>query len=246
MDKARSYQCSECGGEVDSRARTCRYCSAPVATVRCAHCYEMNVPDALHCSGCGRELGLEPVGSAGSCVCPTCSAPLEKFQSGPGSLHDCGRCGGQFVEHALLRELLERRQLYGETLRQRHVAQNPLKQPLRYVKCPECSELMNRRNFGRTSGVIIDICHRHGIWFDAGELPRILAFVEAGGLALARQRELEELQRNQAFYKSSNPASIDRASVDASRISGATSLVDDLGEATLALLAYVKEKIFHG
>ncbi|HEY6562700.1 MAG TPA: zf-TFIIB domain-containing protein [Polyangiaceae bacterium] len=245
MHQAHTFRCSSCGGEVDARARTCRYCTAPVATVRCAHCFEMNIPDAIHCSGCGRELGLEPVGMDGSCVCPTCAGPLEKFQSGPGSLHDCTGCGGQFVEHALVRELLERRQLYGETLRHRHTAQNPLKQPLRYIKCPECSDLMNRRNFGRTSGIIIDICHKHGIWFDSGELPRILTFVQSGGLVEARRRELEELAKNQAFYRSLNATPLSTSS-DVTRITGATSLVDDLGEATFALLSYVKQKLFHG
>ena len=246
MQRAPAFSCSSCGAHVDAKARRCTYCQAPVASVRCAHCFEMNVPDAMHCSGCGRELGLEPVGIDGSCVCPTCAQPLEKFQSGPGSLHDCGGCGGQFVEHALVRELLERRQLYGETLRHRHTAQNPMKQPLRYLKCPECSDLMNRRNFGRTSGIIIDICQRHGIWFDAGELPRILAFVQAGGLVTARRQELEEAARNRAFYRTLNTTPVDRSTVDVSYVSGATSLVDDLGEATWALLSYVKEKLFHG
>jgi Zn-finger nucleic acid-binding protein len=48
---------------------------------------------------------------------------------------------------------------------------------------------MTRRNFGGNSGVIIDVCRSHGVWFDRGELPRVLAFVEAGGLELARKRE---------------------------------------------------------
>ena len=42
---------------------------------------------------------------------------------------------------------------------------------------------MNRRNFGRTSGVIVDCCGAHGTWFDADELERVGKFVAAGGLA---------------------------------------------------------------
>lgn len=45
---------------------------------------------------------------------------------------------------------------------------------------------MHRKNFGATSGIIVDICSRHGSYFDAGELPRVLEFVRRGGLARAR------------------------------------------------------------
>ena len=60
-----------------------------------------------------------------------------------------------------------------------------------YVPCPDCSQLMNRSNFARSSGVIIDTCRQHGVWFDASELPRILEFIDQGGLT--RQREKEKI-----------------------------------------------------
>ncbi len=36
-----------------------------------------------------------------------------------------------------------------------------------YRPCPVCTRLMNRVNFGRRSGVLIDRCRAHGSWFDA-------------------------------------------------------------------------------
>jgi Zn-finger nucleic acid-binding protein len=51
---------------------------------------------------------------------------------------------------------------------------------------------MNRRNFGRISGVLVDVCREHGVWFDAGELSEVLSFIENGGLARTRERESEE------------------------------------------------------
>ena len=45
---------------------------------------------------------------------------------------------------------------------------------------------MNRRNFGDRSGVILDLCSPHGVWFDADELARVLDWVRAGGLRAAR------------------------------------------------------------
>jgi Zn-finger nucleic acid-binding protein len=51
-----------------------------------------------------------------------------------------------------------------------------------YVSCPQCHCSMNRMRFGKLSGVIVDVCMKHGTWFDAGELTRVIAFVAAGGL----------------------------------------------------------------
>ncbi len=65
---------------------------------------------------------------------------------------------------------------------------------VRYVRCPRCAETMNRQAFGRISGVVVDVCRKDGVWFDAGELVAVLAFVERGGLTRARERERAELE----------------------------------------------------
>jgi Zn-finger nucleic acid-binding protein len=53
---------------------------------------------------------------------------------------------------------------------------------------------MLRRNFGRISGIIVDVCTAHGTWFDTGELPRILAFVGQGGIERAQAVDRKEKQ----------------------------------------------------
>lgn len=52
---------------------------------------------------------------------------------------------------------------------------------------------MNRVNFGRVSGTVIDLCRGHGAFLDAGELHAIATFIMNGGLDLARQREKDDL-----------------------------------------------------
>jgi Zn-finger nucleic acid-binding protein len=152
----------------------------------------MNVAEALHCSGCGRETGLEPIGKDTDLHCPHCHTPLVAFAQTEGAVLDCASCGGQFVDHRALRELVDRRDLPvaigAPPSRRFGVTPGPVK----YVPCPECKSLMNRKNFGGTSGVVVDVCKSHGTWFDLGELPRVLAFVEQGGLARERQRHAEE------------------------------------------------------
>ena len=61
-----------------------------------------------------------------------------------------------------------------------------------YRKCPVCSAMMQRRNYARRSGVIIDVCREHGIWFDDNQLQQILAWIKQGGMAFARRRAKEE------------------------------------------------------
>jgi hypothetical protein len=41
---------------------------------------------------------------------------------------------------------------------------------------------MLRRNFGGTSGVIVDVCNQHGVWFEGDELVRAARFIRKGGL----------------------------------------------------------------
>lgn len=205
----------------------------------------MNVPQALHCSGCGRALGLEPIAAPDELKCPECRRHFRLFRADAGALHDCEGCGGQFVEHVLLRELLEQREVYGLAAPSRSAA-NPLDQPVRYRPCPVCQVLMHRRNFGRTSGVIVDVCTQHGIWFDPGELPRVLAFVADGGLV--RARKLEEGQRRAAPPPRPGSAaggigSFDDESSGGSLIDGAVAVVVNLADAVEALSVWLKDRL---
>jgi Zn-finger nucleic acid-binding protein len=74
------------------------------------------------------------------------------------------------------------------------VARAPLAalEEVRYVPCPLCHATMNRANFGKVSGVIVDVCKEHGTWFDGGELTRVVAFAANGGLVKTRAREKQE------------------------------------------------------
>src|SRR5438477_453057 len=58
---------------------------------------------------------------------------------------------------------------------------------VKYIPCPDCKSLMNRRNFAGVSGVIIDTCKNCGVWLDNQELNRIVRFIEAGGMDRARE-----------------------------------------------------------
>lgn len=188
MPEARVYQCPVCGAFAKDGERTCGHCSTFLATLRCAQCFELNFPGDLHCRGCGHELGLSLVPDRSGQTCPDCKLPLQAFKAGAGELQACERCGGQMVTHGLLRALLEQREAIGSALPSLATAPrgNPLQDPVRYRACPSCLQMMNRKNFGGASGIVVDVCAVHGTFFDAGELPRVLSFVRHGGLAKAQ------------------------------------------------------------
>ena len=201
----------------------------------------MNVPEALHCSGCGYALGLEPIYGHSARSCPTCPVELGRFRAPAGSLYDCGCCGGQFVEHALLRELLERREIAGALLPRKPRKANPLEQPVVYLKCPVCRILMNRKNFGGSSGIIVDVCTNHGLWFDAGELPQVLKFVEDGGLARARQLKAEAARSKRDSAASGGAFSLPGASPQYPSRESDLGIFDTLASVGLGLLELLSE-----
>jgi Zn-finger nucleic acid-binding protein len=195
MAAARCYECSSCGGLVREASRQCNYCGSPVATVRCGRCFTMNVVEALHCIGCGAQLGLMPIEHQplAAWTCPRCRTHrLDAFCSDDGIIHDCSRCGGQFVPHQVLAILVNRYQSTDVALSRRLQRSNPLADKVTYLPCPDCRELMLRRNFGRVSGIIVDVCSVHGTWFDVGELPRILGFIGQGGMQYCQAVDAEE------------------------------------------------------
>jgi Zn-finger nucleic acid-binding protein len=47
------------------------------------------------------------------------------------------------------------------------------------LPCPRCRRAMTRYEYARDSGVHVDACRQHGIWFDHDELRRIIQFIQA-------------------------------------------------------------------
>lgn len=96
---------------------------------------------------------------------------------------------------------------------------------------------MNRVNFGRRSGVIVDVCRAHGTWFDAGELVAALEFVAQGGLADSLRREREDLLEAQRQMRHSSVNANAAVTLDwqggASQLGGLIELFSDVWRALI-------------
>jgi Zn-finger nucleic acid-binding protein len=187
-------RCPSCGGSIKVGTRACPYCASTVATCRCAACLAWNLAGAAHCQACGQPLVADaiPPGQATGCNCPRCGSRLQAREYAELSVDECDRCGGLFLAPAMLERMVAAHDTslgLRLALPKRAVERETV---VYYIHCPVCGKLMNRQAFGRFSGVVIDVCKPHGIWFDAGELAEVIRFVEQGGLEHTRQRELEE------------------------------------------------------
>jgi Zn-finger nucleic acid-binding protein len=112
-------------------------------------------------------------------------------------VRECAQCEGLWVDVASFERICAEREQQAAVLGAatpapgQAVGATPNK--IRYVPCPECAQLMNRINFAKCSGVIVDVCKGHGTWFDRDELSQIVEFVRGGGLETSRAREKGEL-----------------------------------------------------
>jgi Zn-finger nucleic acid-binding protein len=203
---AATLNCPRCGAPASPASATCAYCQAALALVGCPRCLGRVFQGARYCQHCGAPLEAEaqPAAAALTAVpCPRClpgaGATLAPRQLGSTSLLECPRCGGTWLDASTVASLVSEhdRQAALATalpgLSGAVAPPNPAREgAVRYLKCPACARLMNRQNFGRRSGVVVDVCRAHGVWFDAGELGEVVGFVMRGGLDEARKRELEE------------------------------------------------------
>ncbi len=190
--------CPFCGGPCTSEARACPHCDVELAAVRCPRCFALHFTGARFCTRCRAELHAEPLLDASDAPCPRCNKPLRGTQE--LGVFECTECGGLFVDHTAFAALAAQKEAEA-----RPYPGLPHPGPLstadaevHYVKCPVCTTVMNRINFGHRSGVIVDVCGHHGTWFDAGELTRVLEWIASGALADERVREHAEREREAA------------------------------------------------
>lgn len=103
-------------------------------------------------------------------------------------LHECPLCAGVWLDAETLRHVEDaaRQAALPWTI---HAVAKPaaVATDWAYRKCPSCNTVMHRRNYGRKSGVVIDMCDTHGVWFDDQELERVLAWLRDGGAERARE-----------------------------------------------------------
>jgi Zn-finger nucleic acid-binding protein len=153
-----------------------------------------------------RKVHFRDLGSDASLSCPDCRTALNviEIDTDPAmTIERCPACVGMFFNHGELEKLLEentsevilldKQQLSGIAEHFGH------EHEVLYLQCPMCHERMSHRNFGGSSGVILDHCGTHGMWVQGGELRRLLEWWAAGGKHLHQQNEQERVAKLNAL-----------------------------------------------
>lgn len=211
-ERAEKLSCPSCGGGVSAGDKNCTYCEAELLLKACPRCFARVFHGAAHCSHCGAPVEapakVTQDGEAETRHCPACrdGTDLQGRLAGEVLLDECPECHGVFLDAEALDRIVREREapsmqdvagVSGDRGDLRPERPPPLP-PGRamYIPCPDCDNMMNRKNFGKRSGIIVDYCKSHGTWFDAGELPHVIQFVTSGGLDEARAKEAEEQRRS--------------------------------------------------
>jgi Zn-finger nucleic acid-binding protein len=200
----RALQCSSCGANLREGSSKCEYCAAEVTleerrlSAVCPGCFARASTEARFCMECGLKIQPQALTAlAEGTVCPRCEGALRSRDVGPAVLVECAGCGGMWLGEQHFDRLCEDADAADVVSRGIERAEPGVAgdtEEVRYLKCIVCSDFMQRRNYASASGVIIDVCRRHGVWLDHRELERILAFVREGGLDRARERQIERLK----------------------------------------------------
>lgn len=196
-------RCSACGAHVTSDAESCVYCSSVIVreprklSLICPECFARCADDSRFCTACGVPFRPEALGAEGhELPCPVCSKLMPSQSIAGLVVNECTTCRGLWVpgEHfdQLVQRAIEARRTGASPLTAPRVTgNNPATQQVVYRNCPECDAMMNRRNFRKSSGVIVDVCRDHGTWLDSDELEAIAGFLLSGGETAASLRREE-------------------------------------------------------
>lgn len=201
MIEAGVLECPVCGANAKQGALRCTHCAADLQTLHCPSCYSLNFAQSACCARCGNELADFRTATEAPTkhACPRCEKPLWSIQHADVVLEECRACGGYWIDDRAFQKVQARRDATSAWggMGAPGATNAPKVETVRYVKCPTCQKLMNRVNFARVSGVIIDVCKGHGTWFDRDELRQILEFIAQGGLDKARAKDVERLKEAQ-------------------------------------------------
>lgn len=171
---------------------------------------------------------------------------MSRVRIGPTALLECVQCEGAWVDAEVFERLCGEREARAAVLHHETrapgdrpgIATGSAPSPARrsrrapaYGPCPACGKLMNRVNFGRLSGVVIDVCRGHGTFLDRGELHALATFISDGGLDRSRARQLSDLADERRRLESSQRQELQARPADSTSWDGTA-----VSELMLALL----------
>ena len=126
---------------------------------------------------------------------------MTEVHVGETKLLDCDTCDGLWIGADAFEQLCSSHEAQAAVLHQAPPEPRPMDARVRYRPCLQCGTMMNRLNFAKVSGTVVDVCKNHGTFLDRGELQAVVRFIQGGGLDRARQRQIEDLKEQEQRLK---------------------------------------------
>jgi len=192
----------------------CSNCSAPLpkSGIICKYCgtrNDIDLKSAEKITDSNKEMIH---------LCPLCHTQMQTIDVGENEafhIERCSSCYGIFFDNDELESMIEN-SVKGsrniDLMKLAKLSEHPRHIDIMvYRKCPVCQETMNRKNFMSKSGVITDVCAKHGVWLDSGELRHILEWVKTGGMKKAKQEPIKkQTKKNKVDMKYAEEKNIDK------------------------------------
>ena len=204
-------RCSSCGGARDKDSQSfCGYCGSSFTIHErdldtiCHNCMSRISSKSKFCHSCGTTIVADADDfSRTDLNCPVCDnqkLQSRKMKSGTFSLMECHHCAGIWLSSKTFSHLEQKAKIeavsgiISEPI-QAKISKENYNPTKFYRKCPQCNSIMQRKNYATSSGIVIDICKNHGIWFDIKELDEILKFIRSGQLQKAQEKAVRVAER---------------------------------------------------
>ena len=127
----------------------------------------------------------------GTLSCPSCRVALALAPHPTGDLHRCAKCHGIWVDADTFQRVIADRHAHAAGVLRRRTMTRPQPSAPVMLPCAACAGPMYRFHYGGDSGIHLDTCRDHGIWFEGDELLRVIEYAQRGGLAASLNRRYE-------------------------------------------------------
>ena len=111
--------------------------------------------------------------------CPACSRALVTLEFDELEVDYCTQCKGVWLDSGELEYLLSHGGDPGTHL----TPFIPSLSSEKKKRCPVCRVVMEKIAPGQADSIILDQCELHGIWFDRGELVRLMELEKGTGVS---------------------------------------------------------------
>lgn len=192
----------------------CSTCSAPLLanSNQCTYCQVRSDVD-LH-----SKHDYTVVDEYSKRICPDCNIPLSSIdltavksdKGGRLQIERCNSCFGLFFDPGEVEQLLEKSVSNVFIINSKHMRsinrdRYKKETTIKYKKCPVCQSFMQRSNYGHRSGVVVDRCHKHGVWLDSGEITHLMEWKKAGGQMLDEKISNEHKVKEKSKHFNASP-----------------------------------------